>query len=111
MGPTTDWITILLPQLPSFSTAHNVALRGYLQSGSGLPEHIMTDINHAYIAIKLWLMLAHKNSMEDADGFAAVAVWNELWPPFESFVVVLEAEAQAGSSMVSLHKENMTSIH
>lgn len=103
LDPSESWISIMYAQLPTFSVAHHAVLRAYVQDGLSLPESAITDINHTYIAIKLWLMLAHKKSARDNSGnVTAISVWNELWPPFESLVNLLETEVQAGNSMVSL---------
>ncbi len=103
MDPSENWITLMYMQLPTFSSAYQATLRGYLQAGTSPPESAITDINHAYVAIKLWLMLAQKRAVKEDEGsISAFMVWNELWPPFESLVNVFEAEVQVGLSMVSI---------
>ncbi|KAK0459777.1 uncharacterized protein EV420DRAFT_1620288 [Desarmillaria tabescens] len=100
MDPSESWITLMYMQLPTFSSAYQATLREYLQAGTSPPESAITDINHAYVAIKLWLMLAQKRAVkEDGGSISAFMVWNELWPPFESLVNVFEAEVQVGLSM------------
>ncbi|KAK0197058.1 hypothetical protein F5146DRAFT_1099379 [Armillaria mellea] len=100
MDPSENWITLVYMQLPTFSAAYQATLRGYLQAGTSPPDSAITDINHAYVAIKLWLMLAQKRAAKEEEGsISAFAVWNELWPPFESLVNVFEAEVQVGLSM------------
>jgi len=102
LDPSGAWVAILFAQLSAFSVAHHAALRGYIQSGTSPPESATTDINHGYIAIKLWLMLAQKKSSRDDMGnITALTVWNELWPPFENLMNVFEVESRAGLSMVS----------
>ncbi|KAF7363482.1 hypothetical protein MSAN_01004100 [Mycena sanguinolenta] len=89
--------------LSAFSMAHHAVLRAYTQQGAiGSLDSATTDINHAYIAIKLWLLLAQKKSQTDNGGNAtALMVWNELWPPFEAMIGVLEADFQLGLSMTT----------
>ncbi|PBK96908.1 hypothetical protein ARMGADRAFT_1010439 [Armillaria gallica] len=100
MDPSENWITLMYMQLPTFSSAYQATLRGYLQAGTSPPESAITDINHAYVAIKLWLMLAQKRATKEDEGsISPFMVWNELWPPFESLVNVFEAEVQVGLSM------------
>ncbi|KAK0210802.1 hypothetical protein DFS33DRAFT_1251098 [Desarmillaria ectypa] len=100
MDPSENWITLMYMQLPTFSSAYQATLRGYLQACPSPPESAITDINHAYVAIKLWLMLAQKRAVKEDEGsISAFMVWNELWPPFESLVNVFEAEVQVGLSM------------
>ncbi|RDB21389.1 hypothetical protein Hypma_011626 [Hypsizygus marmoreus] len=100
MEPKENWYTTLLAQLPSFSYAHHAAMRVYAQSTTSASESAMIDINHAYIGIKLWVLLAQKASTSDSAGdLKTFSVWNELWPPFESIINVFEVEARAGQSL------------
>ncbi|KAJ7774577.1 hypothetical protein DFH07DRAFT_865871 [Mycena maculata] len=87
--------------LSAFSKIHHAVLRSYTQAI--IPaESATTDINHAYIAIKLWLLLAQRKSLVGNGGNAtALMVWNELWPPFEAMIGVLETEFQLGMSMTT----------
>lgn len=88
--------------LAAFSTTHHAVLRAYTQSAISPSESATTDINHAYIAIKLWLLLAQRISPTDTGGNAtALMVWNELWPPFEAMIGILEADFQMGMSMTT----------
>ncbi|KAJ7449837.1 hypothetical protein FB451DRAFT_1286715 [Mycena latifolia] len=88
--------------LSAFSTTHHAVLRAYTQSVISSSESATTDINHAYIAIKLWLLLAQQISSADNGGNAtALMVWNELWPPFEAMIGILEADFQMGMSMTT----------
>ncbi|KAF8894641.1 hypothetical protein BD779DRAFT_1502195, partial [Infundibulicybe gibba] len=97
MEKKEEYAALIISQLPVFSTFHHGVLRSYVQSGTSIPESATTDVNHAYIAIKLWLMLVRT---KPTHAFASLAVWNELWPPFDELVGVLEVEAQAGLSLV-----------
>lgn len=102
LEPKENWTTTLLAQLSSFSYAHHAAIRVYSQSGTSPPESSTVDINHAYIAIKLWILLAQKVTAHGNGGDARVfGVWNELWPPFEGLVNAFEAEASSSQSLVS----------
>jgi hypothetical protein len=95
---------VLFARLSSFSYAYYAVLRPYTQSAisSSTVESSTTDINHAFIGMKLWIMLAQKastiNNVGDLNPFS---VWNELWPPFEGLIDVFELEARAGQSSVS----------
>ncbi|KAI5122947.1 hypothetical protein M0805_006828 [Coniferiporia weirii] len=100
----------LLMHLPNFSVVYHASLRSHIQS-IGLPQDMVaSDINQAFIAIKLWLLLARKSSEEALSEEIQVAkasnrtpedrnaslVWNELWPPFEKLVGLSEADAEVG---------------
>jgi len=69
----------------------------------------ISAINHAYIGIKLWLMLARKKALHGGDSTSKgnagnaeeILVWTELWPTFESLVNIFEAEAQTENISVS----------
>ncbi|KAF7304918.1 hypothetical protein MKEN_01206100 [Mycena kentingensis (nom. inval.)] len=83
---------------PTLSNLHHNVLRPYSQSSAGL-DTATADINHAYIAIKLWLLLAQrKAASEDATPATAFMVWNELWPPLEGMVGALEYDLHLGMS-------------
>jgi hypothetical protein len=102
MEPSTKWSTMLFAQLHNCSYAHRAALRVQRHPGAISVDLSTADINHAYITIKLWVMLAQKVSADgQASNLTPFAVWNELWPPFESLLSVLENEARAGLSLVS----------
>jgi hypothetical protein len=89
--------------LSAFSLIHHTVLRAYTQTAVNAADSATTDINHAYIAIKLWLLLAQRKSVTDNGGNAtALMVWNELWPPFEAMIGILEADVQLGLSMVGV---------
>ncbi|KAF7338262.1 hypothetical protein MVEN_02051500 [Mycena venus] len=88
--------------LSAFSMTHHAVLRAYTQAAISASESATTDINHAYIAIKLWLLLAQRKSQNDNGGNAtALTVWNELWPPFEAMIGILESDFQLGMSMTT----------
>jgi len=102
LDPSANWSAMLFAQLHNCSYAHRSALRVHGHSGTVSEEMSTADINHAYITIKLWMMLAQKVSVDSqASNLASLAVWNELWPPFESLLSALENEARAGPSLVS----------
>ncbi|KAJ7063344.1 hypothetical protein C8F01DRAFT_1132647 [Mycena amicta] len=81
---------------PALSSLHHNVLRPYSQSSAGL-EFATADLNHAYIAIKLWLLLAQRRAASDSA--TAFMVWNELWPPFEAMTATLEGDLHLGMSM------------
>lgn len=102
MEPSASWPEMIFDQLHSCSYAHRTTLRIHVHPGTISLEMTMADINHAYITIKLWMMLAQKVSVNSqASDLASFAVWNELWPPFEGLVDALETEGRAGLSAVS----------
>ncbi|THU91128.1 hypothetical protein K435DRAFT_727522 [Dendrothele bispora CBS 962.96] len=93
LDPSESWIASVFHQLDTFSVVYHTALRGLVMADSAI-----TDINHAYIAIKLWMMLAQKKaSREGAENLDALTVWNELWPPFESIVTFIQQELHEGT--------------
>jgi len=59
------------------------------------------EVNQAYIAMKLWIMLVHRVNERGRGDVSMLAVWNELWGPYDSFLCVLEGEARAGLHRVS----------
>lgn len=96
------WVTQLFKQLKSFSAMYFNALWPYIKSAGPVPDSATADLNQAYLAIKLWLVIAkHSEEARRVGEPVYNAVWNELWPPFEGIVHVLEAEAQSGVSPVS----------
>ena len=110
MDPTESRIQLIYRQLPTFSLAHTGALRGYFQAGTSPPDSAIADINHAYISIKLWLLLAQRYTTRgEENSVPALSVWNELWPPFECLVNMFEAEVRAGLSVVSKLLQTFTS--
>jgi len=67
------------------------------------------DINYAYIAVKLWLLLARKvhlvndetenaeETLNDKEDIVSRRLWNDLWLPFEHVLAAFEEDALAGS--------------
>lgn len=92
-----DWGSVLCSHLPLFSILHHHVLRWYLQVDSPMPDTMTTDINHAYISLKLWIMVT-----KNGDFHAALTIWSELWPPFENLANALDTDKLAGSNMVSV---------
>ncbi|KAG5645223.1 hypothetical protein DXG03_006640 [Asterophora parasitica] len=94
LEPKESWYNALFAQLPSFSYAYHGSLRAYSQGANS--QVSMVEINHAYVAIKLWILLAYKalesnNIDRDSQVFS---VWNELWPPFEGLINQFEADSR-----------------
>lgn len=101
--------TPMFDLLSAFSAIHHAVLRAYTQSAINPVESATTDINHAYIAIKLWLLLAQRKCLAGNGGNATpLMVWNELWPPFEAMIGVLETDFQLGMSMVGICSDMKT---
>lgn len=73
------------------------------------PETATADLNYAFTAFKLWLLIAtqvtHLNSNatgEPTNAHSKVAlVWNEMYPLFQGVVQTYQAEIQQGSPSVS----------
>jgi len=104
-GADESWAIQLFKQLKAFSVTYFNVLSSYVKSGGPVLDTASADINQADVAIKLWLALARKfeNSCQQREPVYDT-VWNELWPPFEAIINVLEMEAQDGVSSVSSQK-------
>lgn len=115
--PSNAWTSILFAHFPTFSLAYNTSLRSFGKAGTTLPETAQADINHAYSAIKLWLMLALKKFrlqgvspgkdkdptvLEDNEDAATRMIWNELWPPFALLVNFFDPTARTPDVTVSM---------
>ena len=102
MEPSATWSAMLFTQLRNCSHAHRTALRLRGQSGGMSVEPSTADVNHAYITVKLWVILAQMSVDSQGSSVTPFVVWNELWPPFESLLNALESEARTGLSLVSM---------
>lgn len=110
----SSWTTQLFRELKSFAVVFSGALWPYIGGINRGMNFATAEINQAYLAIKLWLMVA-KRSTEVQPSSIYYSVWNELWPPFESIIGILETEEQSSTSHVSfqyfdLGYWNLTSI-
>lgn len=131
-GPVTA--ANLFHSLRSFSLSFATSLRPLaVISIHAPPEEYTSNLNQAYAAIKLWLLLcrkmhdpvSHTTSHEAADltamgrrGSAAGdesdetraerRVWNELWPPFEN--MLLPSVGQDGVEEVTVCLLHLTSL-
>lgn len=114
-NPSDAWASTLFAHFSTFSLSYNICLRPFGSPSSNPPEAAQTDINHAYSAVKLWLLLALKKFrlkgvsvnkekdpvvLEDNEDAATRLVWNELWPPFALLVNFFEAEPQTSERSV-----------
>lgn len=92
-----------------------MSLRSFGDADVPPSETAQADINHAYNAIKLWLMLALKRFrlrgllpakerdpiiLEDNEDAAMRMVWNELWPAFSLLVDYFDPQVRAPDSSV-----------
>lgn len=85
-----------------------IAYGSVLRPAANVPDPPASDINHAYISIKQWLLLAQGTGPTSRLPYAGVEdthartllVWNELWPPFER---LSRAEDAAGRTLVRPH--------
>ncbi|KAF9464728.1 hypothetical protein BDZ94DRAFT_1255766 [Collybia nuda] len=99
---TENWCSLLFPHLSSFSYAYHAVLQPYAQSGQPPNTHETStaDVNHAFIGLKLWMLLSRKASgINDTDNLNSSSVWNELWPPFEGLIDVFEPGIRAGQPL------------
>ncbi|KAJ3801305.1 hypothetical protein GGU11DRAFT_741651 [Lentinula aff. detonsa] len=98
--PSGESIDMIFPHLATFSLVHHAALRPHItRPVAQVPEAAIADINHAFIAIKVWLIVAQIKASRDGSGStASLIVWNELYSVFESLVHYFEAEHRAGLS-------------
>lgn len=99
---------MLFSHLSSFSYAYHAVLRPYAQPGPNpnTVEPSTADVNHTFIGMKLWIMLAQKAAVaNNAGDLNPFSVWNELWPPFEGLIDVFELEVRAGQSLVSSRQD------
>ncbi|KDQ60796.1 hypothetical protein JAAARDRAFT_173016 [Jaapia argillacea MUCL 33604] len=99
-------VSAVLEHFSTFLAIYYASLRGFTTNISNLSESAAPDINHAYAAIKLWMLLVrkrHQNTMKLAgeakgqEDATTRMVWNDLWPPFETIVAAFEGDAQGGS--------------
>lgn len=113
---------LVLDLFTTFVSTYCYSLSGFQRVGpyqalQNSPLH--TDVSGAYASIKLWLLLVghaatQRRRSTEAFGeskrpgltagteelLTSKLVWNELWPPFERVVAVLEAETHAGNATV-----------
>ncbi|KAG2054622.1 hypothetical protein BDR06DRAFT_982221 [Suillus hirtellus] len=88
-------IRVLLPQLNAFTPAYYKCLGTYVLEGTTPSESAVADVEHAFIALKLWLLLAQMPLANPTRESPSVKViWNELWPPFEALNPVLTVSHQ-----------------
>ena len=79
-----------------------------MQTNGLHPEMSASDVNQAFIAIKLWLLLACKcDTYDEKVTYSPLTdhtsrdrnvslVWNELWPSFERLVSLTEVDSESG---------------
>lgn len=92
-----DWAFMLVSLLSCFSRTYHVGMRIFSHQDIMSPEPIASVVNHAYIAIKLWVLIAGQLlATTDSQDSVASEVWNELWPPFEGLINSFEIETRAG---------------
>lgn len=109
---------LLLQSLHAFSRSYYTSL---IPGTPATPDYQSLndiDLSRAYIAMKLWLILARRVAQRDGGGDdfdtsgvmeqegledrSARAIWNQLWPPFETALHALEQDGFTTSSLVSL---------
>jgi hypothetical protein len=78
--------TLLLDHISIFSSVYGAVILPRPVSNTSLAS----DIKHAYISIRCWLLLLerlvlHDTTEEDEDySKMALRIWSELWPPLEA---------------------------
>ncbi|KAJ3559109.1 hypothetical protein NM688_g537 [Phlebia brevispora] len=106
--------SLLLQNLQEFSRAYYMSLNPGTPAAPDYQALQDVDISRAYIAIKLWLILARKVAQGQSDDFDtsgfmdredledrnARSIWNQLWPPFEAALTALEHDGFATSSLM-----------
>ncbi|KAG1827253.1 uncharacterized protein BJ212DRAFT_1256361 [Suillus subaureus] len=86
-------IRVLLPQLNVFTPAYYKCLGTYVLEGTTPSESAVADVEHAFIALKLWLLLAQMPLANlTRESPSVKAIWNELWPPFEALVNLFKVD-------------------
>lgn len=107
----------LIVHLSDFSPIYYGSLQRPTMATGALSEITVTDINQAYVSIKLWLLLARSCVVESGAGpesvvtvasddnsydeRAALSIWNELWPPFERLLHVYDVDTISAEVSVS----------
>lgn len=106
--------SLLFTQQQDFVAALYISLNEHAQKIS-LSNLLHVDVNHAYFAVKLWLLLARRcsvkgstptsngNPQSEADAAEDVEIrslWNTLWAPFENLLALSETEAERGDLSV-----------
>lgn len=105
------WPAILFPHLPAFMHSYTATMRPYGQCNLPSDLAATTYLNHAYIAIKVWLMVAQQTSIATREGERFIMrVWNGVWPMFDNALNALEMEAQAGGPPSTLMVLMSTSV-
>jgi hypothetical protein len=78
--------SLLLSHFPDFSLVYGAVTQLRLSKASSSPS----EVKHAYIAIRAWLLLIERmisdDKCEDEEEYSnmALRVWSELWPPLEA---------------------------
>lgn len=101
--PADTHIRVLLPQLNVFTAAYYRCLGTYVLEGTTPSESVVADVEHAFIALKLWLLLAQMPLANPTRESPSVkTIWNELWPPFEALVNLFKADGVPEDLLVSI---------
>ncbi|OJA10550.1 hypothetical protein AZE42_03139 [Rhizopogon vesiculosus] len=93
---TTDThAQVLISHLNVFASAYYKCLGTYVHGWMTTPsESAVADVEHAFIAIKLWLSLAQIPLVNPTQASLDVkAIWNELWPPLEVLVNLFKTDS------------------
>ena len=123
---------MVLDLFTTFVSTYCSSLSGFQRVGpyqalQNSPLH--TDVSGAYASIKLWLLLVQHAATQrrrstEAFGeshrpgliagteelLTSKMIWNELWPPFERVMTVLEADTHAGHVTASVQRLGQPAI-
>ncbi|KAJ3516626.1 hypothetical protein NLJ89_g1005 [Agrocybe chaxingu] len=91
-----EWKSMLYAEFTAFANVYSAMLRSYVHSGVNSLAAATNDVNQAHVATKLWLMAVSSIPATQGGENLVNGVWNELWAAYQSFLGVLETEAQFG---------------
>jgi hypothetical protein len=102
----------LLAQAAPFGISYSNTLNSLSDQlfSKGLLPSAGPEVNHAFAAIKLWLLLALRTGYEKPAGTSSDVIdsdteqrriWNEVWPPFER-LLALSANSEDEASLVGV---------
>jgi hypothetical protein len=107
-------------QLSTFSQVYSATLQACMANMSSpvfsaIAESPDGDVNHAYAAVKLWILLARKRAWHQGSGassapldhgieqdLAEFRVWNEIWPPFQRLTMLSLVDGAVEESSVGI---------
>jgi hypothetical protein len=95
-----------------------MSLQYQLPPTTNSQHYAAADINRAYVALKLWLLITqnfgsiregpNEVGLSKESDNSARNVWNELWPPFERIAMSFVNDAQQGNVSVSSTSQTLS---